>query len=103
MNTEHPDSFNIEQLLTSLNQDLTVDWIIKSGKLHKTFKFDNFISAFGFMSQVAIAAEKLNHHPEWCNVYNSVRINLFTHETDSLTERDFSLAAEIEKIVAHLR
>ena len=91
-----------EQQLQLLNAELTVPWIIKNGKLHKTFKFIDFVTAFGFMSQVAIAAEKNNHPPEWCNVYNSVRINLFTHETDSLTMRDFELAKSIENIITHI-
>ena len=73
-------------------------WIIKNRKLHREFKFENFIEAFEFMSQVAIAAENLNHHPEWFNIYNKVTIDLSTHETNAITERDFQLAILIDNL-----
>jgi len=55
-------------------------WELENGKLNKTFQFDSFVDAFGFMTKVAIAAEKLNHHPEWFNVYNKVTVDLTTHD-----------------------
>ncbi len=73
-------------------------WSIKENKLHRKFKFPDFISAFGFMTQTAIIAEKLNHHPEWSNVYNKVEISLTTHELGGLSKRDFELALEISKL-----
>ncbi|MGD2120063.1 MAG: 4a-hydroxytetrahydrobiopterin dehydratase [Chromatiales bacterium] len=94
---------DIKQQLATLNNNLPSPWQLTSGKLHKTFRFADFVTAFGFMSQVAIAAEKLNHHPEWCNIYNSVRIYLITHESNSLTQHDFELAEQIEKIVGHMK
>jgi 4a-hydroxytetrahydrobiopterin dehydratase len=68
--------------------------------LHKSFKFDDFNAAFGFMTRVAIKAQEMNHHPEWFNVYNKVEITLSTHEAGGLTQRDIELAQFIEKIVS---
>ncbi|HHO56616.1 MAG TPA: 4a-hydroxytetrahydrobiopterin dehydratase [Trueperaceae bacterium] len=62
--------------LESLNSSIDSAWQIKDKKLHKEFIFNNFIEAFGFISQVALIAEKLNHHPEWSNVYNKLVIHL---------------------------
>ncbi len=66
--------------------------------LHKTFEFKNFIEAFGFMTQAAITAEKMNHHPEWSNVYKTVEVTLTTHDTGGLSALDGSLAAAMDKI-----
>ena len=66
----------------------------------KSFKFADFNAAFGFMTRVALAAEKADHHPEWFNVYNRVDIVLSTHEASGLTERDVALAGFIEKAAA---
>jgi 4a-hydroxytetrahydrobiopterin dehydratase len=73
-------------------------WNIKDGKLAKLFKFDNFVKAFGFMTQVAIEAEKMNHHPDWRNVYNSVEVSLVTHDASAITTYDIKLARIIDKI-----
>jgi 4a-hydroxytetrahydrobiopterin dehydratase len=71
-------------------------WLIKEGKLHKTFTFKSFIRAFGWMTQIAIWAEKLKHHPEWFNVYNKVVIDLVTHDVDGISDLDFELATKME-------
>ena len=84
--------------LNELNSRVSSLWSIKEAKLNKVFVFKNFIDAFGFMSKVALIAEKLNHHPEWFNSYNKVEISLITHEAGGLTERDFMLAALIEEL-----
>lgn len=68
--------------------------------ISKTFKFSNFIEAFGFMTEAAITAEKLNHHPEWFNVYSKVEVTLNTHDAGGLTELDFKLARAMEKAAA---
>jgi len=74
-------------------------WKEEDNKLKKTFEFDDFISAFGFMSKVAIVAEKMNHHPNWSNVYNSVSFELNTHDAgDKVTDKDRKLAEEIDKL-----
>lgn len=85
--------------LDLLNAQSTEPWCLKEQKLHKTFKFPDFITAFAFMSQVAMLAEKANHHPEWSNVYNRVEINLTTHEVGGISARDFDLALAIEAYI----
>ena len=66
------------------------------GSISKRFKFANFVEAFGFMTEGALAAEKLNHHPEWFNVYSRVDVTLRTHDAGGLTELDFRLARALE-------
>jgi len=74
-------------------------WVLKDGEaaIGKSFKFQNFVEAFGFMTEVALAAEKLDHHPEWFNVYSRVDVTLSTHDSKGLTELDFKLAAAMDK------
>ena len=67
-------------------------WQVKDGKLHRDFKFDDFGAAFGFMTRAALAAEKMDHHPEWSNVYNRVSVDLTTHDARGITDNDFALA-----------
>lgn len=75
-------------------------WKEEDNKLKRTFEFSNFIEAFGFMSKVAIIAEKMNHHPNWSNVYNKVVIELTTHDQGNIvTDRDRKLAAAIDKLL----
>jgi 4a-hydroxytetrahydrobiopterin dehydratase len=74
-------------------------WSLEGGKLHRAIKFSSFISAFGFISQVALWAEKLNHHPELYNSYNSVVIDLTTHDAGGITARDFALAEKIDALL----
>ena len=62
----------------------------------KTFKFKNFVEAWGWMTRMAIVAEKMNHHPEWFNVYNSVEVTLTTHDCDGLSELDLKLARRMD-------
>ena len=88
----------LESALQELNETVDKAWQLKEGKLHKAFKFADFVAAFGFMSQVALLAEKADHHPEWFNVYNKVAISLTTHEAGGISTSDFALAAAIEKL-----
>ena len=89
----------IDLSLKMLNKDSSEYWQIIDSKLYREFIFTNFVSAFGFMTQVAILAEKANHHPEWSNVYNKVKIQLTTHDADGISKLDFELAKEISKII----
>ena len=75
-------------------------WEMVEGRdaIHKTFVFANFIEAFGFMSRAALWAEKLNHHPEWSNVYKTVEVTLTTHDTGGLSELDGKLAAKMDAL-----
>ena len=74
------------------------DWQYRDGGLCKQFRFRDFISAFGFVSQVALLSECANHHPQLTHVYNRVDISLWTHEIDGISSRDFSLAEQIDGI-----
>jgi len=67
-------------------------WTIKNGKLHKDFAFDDFIEAFGFMTKASLHIEKMNHHPEWFNVYNKLSVDLTTHDAGGITQNDITLA-----------
>jgi 4a-hydroxytetrahydrobiopterin dehydratase len=74
-------------------------WNEGNNRLTKTFKFSNFVEAFGFMTKVALLAEKHNHHPFWTNVYNSVTIELNTHDAGGIvTDKDHALAKAIDQI-----
>ena len=74
-------------------------WIIDNKALKKEYKFDNFIDAFGFMSKIAILSEKMDHHPDWQNSYNKVKINLTTHDENGITNKDTKLAESIDKLI----
>ena len=67
-------------------------WSIKDEKLHCDFEFETFNQAFGFMTRAAMEIEKMNHHPEWFNVYNKITIDLMTHDAGGITKNDVNLA-----------
>jgi 4a-hydroxytetrahydrobiopterin dehydratase len=73
-------------------------WELDSDALVRTFTFDNFARAFGFMAAAAVVAEKMDHHPEWSNVYNRVTVRLSTHDVGGLSELDFELAAKMSDL-----
>jgi 4a-hydroxytetrahydrobiopterin dehydratase len=72
-------------------------WEVAGGRLHRDLEFNDFIEAFGFMAMVAVIAEKANHHPDWSNSWNKVTIDLVDHGAGGLTDKDFDLAARINK------
>ena len=74
-------------------------WNVKDGKLHKEFQFDNFNQAFGFMTRAAMEIEKMNHHPEWFNVYNRITVDLTTHDAGGITNNDVNLARILNSLV----
>ncbi len=75
-------------------------WELREGKLHREFNFHDFVEAFAFMTASALAAERLDHHPEWSNVYNRVRVDLTTHSAGGVTEKDFELARSMNRRAA---
>ncbi|MCF8302249.1 MAG: 4a-hydroxytetrahydrobiopterin dehydratase [Bacteroidales bacterium] len=74
-------------------------WKEENNKLTRTFEFKNFVEAFSFMTQVALLAEKRDHHPDWSNSYNKVEISLMSHDVGKITERDRELASKIDELV----
>ena len=96
-----------EKLMVSLIEKNQLDsfikknpsWIIDNKTIKKEFKFENFIEAFGFMSKVALLSEKIDHHPDWQNIYNKVKINLTTHDKGGITTNDTKLAESIDKLI----
>ena len=78
------------------------DWKLVDEKLQKTFTFSNFAQAFAFMTAVAEYAETNNHHPEWFNVYKTVKVDLTTHEVSGISERDFHMANEMDSVMQQM-
>ena len=85
----------VQEKLASLSS-----WSLRGGKLYRELSFPSFVEAFGFMSSVALVAERMDHHPEWSNVYGRVVIELTTHDVGGISERDFELARKIEALYA---
>ena len=73
-------------------------WKLKNGKLHREYKFESFVEAFGFMTSVAISAEAMNHHPEWFNVYDRVTVDLVTHDLKGISTWDVALAERMDQL-----
>lgn len=90
-----------EEIDQSLRQ--VQGWQVVNNKLHREYRFTDFIHAFGFMATAAIAIEKMNHHPEWSNTYNRVTIDLTTHDSDGITQNDIDLAQLLDGIAAKLQ
>jgi len=88
------DKHEVEQRLEKLP-----GWSVKDGVLHHTFEFADFSHAFGFMCRAALAAEAMNHHPDWSNVWNKVVVNLSTHSIGGISQLDFELAEKMQKLV----
>jgi 4a-hydroxytetrahydrobiopterin dehydratase len=73
-------------------------WSLVDGKLHREFAFADFVEAFGFMARAALAAERMNHHPEWSNVWNRVTVDLVTHSAGGITASDADLARALDEL-----
>lgn len=86
--------------LEALNASGQPAWTVRNAKLTRKFQFSDFVGAFGFMSQAALVAERMNHHPEWSNIYSSVAVALTTHDASGLTKLDFELAQAMNAIAA---
>jgi len=78
------------------------EWGVVEGKLHREYQFADFIHAFGFMATASMAIEKMNHHPEWFNVYNRVEVDLTTHDAGGISAKDFALARTLDQIAVKL-
>ena len=92
----------VTRAIAALNDNLASDsWSLLDDKLHREFRFADFVTAFGFMAQVALVAERMNHHPEWFNVYGTVRVDLTTHDAGGLTELDIQLAQAMNETASH--
>lgn len=75
--------------------------LVEGRRLERSFVFSDFVQAFGWMTRVALLAEKLGHHPNWTNVYKTVDVKLWTHDANGLTPLDFEMAAAMERLAAH--
>ena len=91
-----PPRLTDEQIHAALRE--LPGWSLEDGKIRAQFQFEDFVSAFGFMTRAALHAEKMNHHPEWFNVYNRVRVELTTHDSGGVTQSDLDLAAVMNRL-----
>jgi 4a-hydroxytetrahydrobiopterin dehydratase len=94
-----PSAGRIPEAEMSMRLGALPGWGLVDGKLHREFRFRDFSEAFAFMARVAMLAEQRNHHPEWSNVYATVRITLTTHDAGGITELDFDLANAIDQLL----
>lgn len=93
-----PPPFSAEEIDTRMEE--LPGWRVEEGRLRREFQFDSFVAAFGWMASCALIAESLNHHPDWKNVYNRVEVELWSHDSGGLTDRDFRLAREMSRLAA---
>ena len=89
-----------KEALTALQTQSRVEWRMDEVSLHAQWKFKDFAQAMAFMSAVAEVAERMNHHPEWTNVYNRVNVRLTTHDAGGLTQLDFDLAQAMDRLAS---
>ena len=94
------DRLSAEEIVSALRDLDGWDAMQEREAIQKTFKFKSFNQAFAFMTRVALKAEKMDHHPEWFNVYNRVDVTLATHDVDGLSHKDIELAGFMNKIAA---
>ena len=90
---------SLDQITIDRLKKMIPDWEIDKKFLSREIKFRNFNEAWGFMTQVALIAEAMNHHPDWSNVYSTVNIRLMTHDSGGLTRLDFELALKIDEVL----
>ena len=91
---------DVDGSLMELNLKTTIKWSLEDNKLTKVFKFNDFNLAFGFMTMCAIYAEKVDHHPEWFNVYSTVKVQLTTHDVSGISYKDFDLASKMDRFAS---
>ena len=100
MPTSSPVKLTETEIAMALS-DLTA-WKVEGGKLHREYKFADFVAAFGFMTGAALVAQTMDHHPEWFNVWNTVRVDLATHDAGGITALDVKLAQSMERLASRL-
>ena len=93
----NPTNYSEQEAEAKFNELNLIEWQIKNKGIEKEFTFNSFIDAFSFMTKIAILAEKKNHHPEWFNVYNKVKIRLTSHDFGGITNYDLEMAELIDK------
>jgi 4a-hydroxytetrahydrobiopterin dehydratase len=99
--TSTPTSKLTDAEITAALADLN-GWRREGDKLFREYRFADFVTAFAFMAGVALVAERMNHHPEWFNVYGTVRVHLSTHDAGGLTHKDLELAGAMDRLAAQL-
>jgi 4a-hydroxytetrahydrobiopterin dehydratase len=100
MSTPSPVKITETELAMALS-DLPA-WKVEGGKLHREYKFADFVAAFGFMTGAALVAQAMDHHPEWFNVWNTVRVDLTTHDAGGISALDVKLAQSMEQLASRL-
>jgi 4a-hydroxytetrahydrobiopterin dehydratase len=96
MSTPRPVKLSETEIATELSK--LPSWKLADGKLHREYKFADFVAAFGFMTGAALIAQAMDHHPEWFNVWNTVRVDLSTHDAGGVTALDVKLAHSMEEL-----
>jgi 4a-hydroxytetrahydrobiopterin dehydratase len=91
-----PEKLSDEQIKEELRN--LPGWLLQNGKLHKEYVFKDFVEAFSFMTKAALHAETMNHHPEWFNVYNKLKVDLMTHDVGGITSNDIALAKAFDSL-----
>ena len=94
MGTERMSDGEVRRALEGLD-----GWSVVDGKLHKRYDFDSFNRAFGFMARASMEIEKMDHHPEWSNVYNRLTVDLTTHDAGGITDNDVRLAGILDSLL----
>ena len=96
MSTPRPGLLGEAAIATALSK--LPGWRLEAGKLHRDYQFADFVAAFSFMAGAALIAQAMDHHPEWSNVWNTVRVDLATHDAGGVTELDLKLAEAMEEL-----
>ena len=90
----------LDDAAVATKQTEVPEWEVADGALRRELTFANFSEAFGFMTRVALVAEKMNHHPDWSNSWNKVTISISSHDAGGLTEQCFELAAKVDQLLS---
>jgi 4a-hydroxytetrahydrobiopterin dehydratase len=98
MSTSTPRPVKLSEFEIAAALSKLPGWKLDSGKLHREYKFADFVAAFGFMTGAALVAQAMDHHPEWFNVWSTVRIDLATHDAGGITTLDVTLAHAMEDL-----